>query len=98
MPRASGRYTIKDLATAVHRSETTIRNWDRASRLPEELRPHREGDLGWRFWTEEQVAGIRVWMREARMFPGGGLPHYHPSATEVDASIDRLRERRRRGD
>jgi hypothetical protein len=88
-------YTIRDLVDELDRSETTIRNWCRSGRLPEPLRPARKGDLGWRYWTSEQVEGIREWMVEQRMFPGGGLAHYNPSPAEVEQTIGKLRNKSR---
>lgn len=88
---AQESYSIGDLAQSINRSETTIRVWCREGRLPEHLRPARIGAKGWRRWSDAQVQEIKSWMVAERMFPGGGLPYYNPSASEQDAVLDKLR-------
>jgi hypothetical protein len=85
---------IGGVATVVNRRVNTIRGWDRAGKLPEHLRSHRDnanGRPGWRYWTEEQVKGIVQWMHDERVFPGAGLPHFQPSAEQIDEMITNLR-------
>ena len=52
------RIYLKDLAEIVDRSMHTIRQWE----LPQDLEPLRDG-RDWRYWTPEQVRGIKRWMR-----------------------------------
>ena len=84
------RIYIREAAHLLKRRMATLRKWDQLSVLPRHLRPHR-GDRGWRYWTPDQVDGIREWIRETDRRPGKGLPHYNPTEKELDAVIEKLR-------
>ena len=47
----------------------TIRQWESHDRLPDHLRSQRNS-RGWRYWTPEQVEGIKDWIITAEMEPG----------------------------
>lgn len=93
------RIYIAELAEVVNRRRATIRRWcnsrDSSPTLPPELMPQRvitqTTQDGWRYWTEEQVEGIKVWMRENNVRPGSGLNHYRPTPAQEDALIERMR-------
>jgi hypothetical protein len=96
MARDESRIYIDQLARAINRRPSTIRAWCRHGQLPEHLRPHRadsESGLGWRWWTLEQVAGIKVWMIEQNMLPGSGLRNFDPTSEQAEALLKKLRKR-----
>jgi hypothetical protein len=84
-------YSIGEVAHIVHRRPATVRAWDRTGALPEDLRPVR-GDNGRRYWTAEQVQGIKEWIKETKRYPGKGLPGYDPDSEKAEAHIDKIRE------
>lgn len=93
---------IAEMAFLLDRRENTVRGWcrrinDRPPRLPRHLRPKRSktsaGGAGWRYWTEEQVDGIRAWMVEHRMAPGSGLMNFEPTPEQTDELLTKLRSR-----
>lgn len=63
------RLQIIDVAHSLGRVPHTVRVWEREGRLPEHLRPERD-ERGWRYWTEEQVEGIRQWLIDENIRPG----------------------------
>lgn len=63
---------IGEVAERLDRVPHTIRQWERDKRLPKELHSKRD-DNGWRFWTEEQVEGLKNWLIEADVRPGKGI-------------------------
>ncbi len=81
---------IRELAETIDRRQGTIRGWERAERLPSNLLPVRDGDQGWRYWTPEQVEGIKEWMLAAKMSPGSGL---NLSPEREEAMLETLRRR-----
>lgn len=87
----SDRVSIAGLATAIDRRPSTIRTWCRFGRLPEHLRPTRRDGDGWRFWSPEQVEGIKAWMRQEGMAPGAGLRNFDPTDEQSDDFLARLR-------
>ena len=93
---ADERVYIAALSRIVNRREDTVRGWCRQGRLPASLMPRRDetsSGVGWRYWTPEQVQGIREWMVERRMHPGAGLRNWDGSGEESDAMLDKLRRR-----
>lgn len=88
------RIFINDAAELLNRKPATIRMWERTEALPDELRGYRT-ERGWRFWTPEQIEGIKTWLDETRRFPGQGLGHYDPSPGRLDKHLERMRKRRR---
>ncbi len=68
---AERRVYIAELAEIVNRRRQTIRGWE--EKLPSEHLPARDSPTGWRYWTEEQVDGIKEWMIGNCMSPGSGL-------------------------
>jgi DNA-binding transcriptional MerR regulator len=65
--------TIGEVAKELGRVSHTIRQWERDNRLPEFLLPERD-ENGWRVWTPEQVEMLKLWIVEANLVPGKGLP------------------------
>lgn len=65
-------YTIGEVADELDRVPHTIRIWMYQGRLPDELLPQRD-ERNWRYWTEEQLNGLKEWVVEQDMRPGKGL-------------------------
>jgi DNA-binding transcriptional MerR regulator len=63
---------IGEVAKELGRVQHTIRQWGRDKRLPKELMPSRD-DNGWRYWTEEQVEKLKIWIVETDLRPGKGI-------------------------
>ncbi len=66
------RLQIGDVALMLDRVSHTVRGWERDGRLPPELQSKRD-ERGWRYWTPEQVEGIKNWIVENDIRPGKGL-------------------------
>jgi hypothetical protein len=81
---------IREAAELLKRRMGTLRKWDVEKILPEDLRPHR-GERGWRFWTKEQIEGIKEWLRETERYSGNALPHYNPTEKKLNEAIDSMR-------
>lgn len=67
---------ISEVARRLNRVPHTVRQWSRDKRLPKELEPFRD-EKGWRYWTEEQVEALKVWIQEEDLTPGKGLSFYN---------------------
>lgn len=93
MPEEEDRIYIQDAATLLNRRMSTLRKWEQTGILPRELLPHR-GKRNWRYWTQEQIDGIRKWMRETDRRPGKGLPHYNPTEADLERAIQQMRKPR----
>ena len=65
-------YSIGEAAEALDRVPHTLRIWIYQNRLPEHLLPQRD-DRNWRYWTEEQIEGLKQWVVDQDMRPGKGL-------------------------
>jgi len=65
-------YTIGEVADELDRVPHTIRIWIYQKRLPDELLPQRD-ERNWRYWTDEQLDGLKKWVVEQDMRPGKGL-------------------------
>jgi hypothetical protein len=89
------RIYIREAADALGRRMATLRKWEQLGVLPAHLISHR-GVRGWRYWTPEQIEGIRQWLRETDRRPGKGLPHYNPTEIELDKAISAMRKPRKR--
>lgn len=86
---AAERVFIGELAMAVHRKVGTVRRWVTAGMLPVHLRPARADSVSsWRYWTPEQVEGIKQWIRDERVFPGTGLPNFKPNDEQIEALVE----------
>lgn len=66
-------YSIGEVAEELNRVPHTIRIWIYQNKLPENLLPQRD-DRNWRWWTEEQLEGLKQWVIDEDMRPGKGLP------------------------
>lgn len=94
-PQLAERIYIRDAARMLNRKMATLRKWEQLGVLPEHLLPHR-GARGWRYWTRDQIEGIRKWLRDTDRRPGKGLPHYNPTEKQLDAAIEAMRMPRRK--
>lgn len=92
--QSADRIYIREAADLLNRRMATLRKWEQLGVLPNDLVPHR-GTRGWRYWTPEQLEGIRKWIRETDRRPGKGLPHYNPTEAELDKAITAMRVPRR---
>lgn len=87
------RIFIREAAALLDRRMGTLRKWDQTDVLPEELRPHRgHGSSNWRFWTPDQIEGIKEWIRTTERYSGNALPHYNPTEKELDMAIAKMRD------
>lgn len=64
--------SIGEVAQRLDRVPHTLRVWEYSGRLPANLMPQRD-ERGWRWWTEEQVEGIKQWLIDEDIRPGKGL-------------------------
>jgi|SRR5690348_5749435 len=94
-PEQAERIYIREAAELLNRRMGTLRKWEQLGVLPRHLRPHR-GHRNWRYWTPEQIDGIRKWMRKEERVVGRGLPHYNPTEKELDEAIAAMRKPRKR--
>ena len=64
------RIYIGDVAAELNRVPHTVRMWEhRPGFLPKGLLPKRD-ERGWRYWTPEQVDGLKKWLIDADVRPG----------------------------
>lgn len=89
------RIYITEAAELLNRRSDTIRKWERNGELPQHLRPHR-GFRNWRYFTPDQIEGIRQWIKDTDRYIGKGLPHYNPRVAEVEKKLDATLEKLRR--
>lgn len=85
---------IGDAAVLLNRRRATIRGWEREQMLPQELRSYRD-TRGWRYWTPDQIIGIKRWIIEADMRPGKAFEHYKPTPEQIAAHIAKCRGARK---
>lgn len=85
---------IREAADLLNRKMATLRKWQQLGVLPEHLLPHR-GHRGWRYWTPDQIEGIRKWIRETDRRPGKGLPYYNPTEAKLNEAIEAMRKPRK---
>ena len=71
------RLSVGDVALLLGRVAHTVRGWHRDGRLPTHLQPKRD-DRGWRYWTPDQVEGLKEWIVEVDLRPGKGLRKHLP--------------------
>jgi hypothetical protein len=89
------RIYIREASELLNRRMATMRKWEQTGVLPAHLMPQR-GHRGWRYWTADQIEGIRQWLRETDRRPGKGLPHYNPTENQLDKAIEAMRRPRPR--
>ena len=87
------RIYIREAAQLLNRRMATMRKWEQLGALPDHLLPHR-GIRDWRYWTPDQIEGIRKWIRDTDRRPGKGLPHYSPTEAQLDKAIEAMRKPR----
>jgi len=66
---------IREAAKMLDRQPHTLRTWEYNDMLPDHLMPQRN-ERGWRYWTPEQIEGIKRWLVESDIRPGRGLRDY----------------------
>jgi hypothetical protein len=93
------RVYIREAARLLDRRMDTLRRWELHNELPEALLPHREPTgRKWRYWTREQLDGIRQWLTETDRRPGKGLPYYDPDADQIQRQLQAMRKPRTTGE
>lgn len=90
------RIYIREAALELNRQMGTLRKWEQLGLLPDDLLPQR-GERGWRYWTREQLDGLKAWIKETDRRPGKGLPNYDPDEAELDRAIAAMRKPRKTG-
>lgn len=63
---------ISEVAQKINRVPHTIRLYEKRPDFPDSLKSQRD-DRGWRWWTEDQVEGIKNWIVDNDIRPGKGL-------------------------
>lgn len=81
---------IREAAQLLNRRMGTLRKWEQQGALPKHLMPQR-GDRNWRYWTSEQIEGIKDWLRDTQRYTGSALPNYNPTEKELDKAIEAMR-------
>lgn len=66
------RHYIGEVAENLNRKPHTIRVWIYQDKLPEDLLPFRD-EKNWRYWTSEQIEGLKQWIIDFDVRPGKGL-------------------------
>ena len=94
MAKSEQRVYIREAAILLDREMGTIRKWEAEGVLPKHLVSHR-GERNWRYWTPEQIEGIKAWIDKTDRRPGKGLPHYSPDDEKTQETINKLRRPRR---
>lgn len=84
------RIYIREAAELLNRRMGTLRKWEQDGVLPKALLPHR-GERGWRFWTPDQIEGIKEWIRNTNRYSGNAFPHYNPTEKELGKAINQMR-------
>jgi hypothetical protein len=82
---------IREAAELVNRRMGTLRKWEQTQVLPVHLRSKR-GIRNWRYWTPDQIDGIREWIRETDRRSGKALKHWNPNQKQLDAAIKAMRK------
>lgn len=82
---------IREAAELLNRRMSTLRKWEQTGVLPENLRAHR-GTRNWRYWTHEQIEGIKDWIRDTDRRSGKALTHWNPTEKKLDAAIEAMRK------
>ena len=70
------RHYIGETAEKLGRKPHTLRVWIYNNKLPKELLPHRD-EKNWRYWTSDQVEGLKRWLIDNDVRPGKGLSTTH---------------------
>jgi len=70
------RHYIGEVAQKLNRKPHTIRVWIYQHKLPNSLLPYRD-EKNWRYWTSEQIDGLKAWIIENDVRPGKGLTTTH---------------------
>ena len=66
------RMYIGEVAEELNRVSHSIRIWIYKGIVPNHLLPQRD-ERNWRYWTREQVEGLKIFMIESDLRPGKGL-------------------------
>lgn len=68
------RIYIRQASELLDRRIGTLRKWEADGVLPKTL-CSRRGKKNWRYWTADQIEGIKAWIVKTNRQPGSGLPH-----------------------
>ncbi len=82
---------IREASDILMRRMSTLRKWEQLDVLPEHLRSQR-GIRNWRYWTMDQIEGIKEWMRETDRRSGNALAHWNPTEKELETAIKAMRK------
>lgn len=80
------RIYIDQAREILGREMDTLRKWDKV--LPEQLRPSR-GARNVRYWTPDQIEGIKKWIIDTDRRPGKGIPSLK-SREKDEAVMERI--------
>ena len=69
---SAATYSISDVADELKRAPHTVRLWEKRPDFPPDLIPARD-ERGWRWYTAEQVEGLKQWLIDADIRPGKAL-------------------------
>lgn len=81
---------IREASELLYRRMGTLRKWDQQGVLPEHLRSNR-GARNWRYWTTEQIEGIKEWIRDTKRYSGNKLSGYNPTEANLEKAIEAMR-------
>jgi hypothetical protein len=81
---------IQEASELLGRTPHAIRTWEYEDVLPKGLWPQRT-KRGWRYWTEDQIAGILKWLEDTDRRPGKGLGGPRPTQDQVKTHINHMR-------
>lgn len=70
------RHYIGEVSERLNRKPHTIRVWIYQNKLPEHLLPYRD-EKNWRYWTSDQIEGLKNWIISEDVRPGKGLSTTH---------------------
>lgn len=85
---------IREAVELLDRQPGTIRSWEYDNALPKDLLPHRD-ERGWRYWTPDQIEGIKRWIRDTDRRPGKALKGVSKDPEHVRTHIHRMRRPRK---
>jgi hypothetical protein len=63
---------IGEAAEELNRVPHSLRIWMYRGIVPKNLLPSRD-ERNWRYWTREQIEGLKIWMVESDLRGGKGL-------------------------
>jgi hypothetical protein len=85
---------IREATEMLDRRAGTLRSWQYDGVLPKPLLPHRD-ERGWRYWTPDQIEGIKKWIKDTDRRPGKALKGVSKNPERVTTHIHRMRRPRK---